>query len=207
MDPREVKSRLRNAIRERLASLGAKDRSAESRSLCRRILEALSESPIVICAYYPLSDEADILPIFGELQKRGNRIFLPAHDGGKLVFRAMTAIEDLIAGEFGIPEPTRSAEELRPDDLAIALIPARAFDRRGNRLGRGNGGYDMWIRTQRAANPRSQFWGVALECQIVQDIPMEAHDEPVDGVITARGLQKANRHTEKGMPRNIQTNG
>ena len=29
------------------------------------------------------------------------------------------------------------------------LIPGRAFDAKGNRLGRGNGGYDKWIAEQR----------------------------------------------------------
>ncbi|MBI2636286.1 5-formyltetrahydrofolate cyclo-ligase [Candidatus Peregrinibacteria bacterium] len=190
MDPRETKSRMRLAIKERFSRLSAKDRSSESRSLCRRILESLPQGPIALCAYYPLSDEADILPLFGELQKRSSRIFMPAHDGGKLTFRAMTAIENIAIGEFGIPEPLRSAEELKPDDLAIALVPGRAFDCNGRRLGRGNGGYDAWIRRQRRENPQAQFWGVALECQIVQEIPVEAHDERMDALITARGLKK-----------------
>lgn len=191
MDPREAKFRMRLAIKERLSRLSAKDRSSESRSLRRRILESLPQGPITLCAYYPLSDEADILPLFGEMRKRCSRIFLPAHDDGKLTFREMTAIEDLVIGKFGIPEPPRSAEELKPDDLAVALVPGRAFDCNGRRLGRGNGGYDAWIRRQRNENQRAQCWGVALGCQIVQEIPVEAHDEQMDAVITARGLQNA----------------
>jgi len=190
VDPRAAKADLRQAIKDRLDRLSPKDRSAESRSLCRRILEALPPAPLTLCAYSPLSGEADILPLLGKLQKRGDRIFLPAHDGGKLVFREMTSMEDMVPGDFGIPEPPRSSSELDPQDLAIALIPGRAFDRNGNRLGRGNGGYDIWIRKQRASSTRVQFWGVALECQIVQEIPMEAHDETVDAIVTARGFMK-----------------
>ncbi len=189
VDPRESKSQLRQAIKDRLARLSARDRSAGSRSLCRRILEALPPAPIGICAYYPLSDEADILPVFGELQKRGDIIYLPAHEAGKLVFRTMTSIEDLVPGDFGIPEPPTDAERPEPEDLDIILVPGRAYDRAGRRLGRGNGGYDIWIRKQRAENSKTQFWGIALECQIVQDIPMEAHDETVDAIVTARGLE------------------
>src|SRR3989338_2624858 len=103
MDPREMKSQLRTAIKDRLTRLPPKDRSAESRSLCRRILDALPKEPITLCTYSPLSDEADILPLISELQKRGDRIFLPAHDGGKLIFRRMTSREDLVNGDFGIP--------------------------------------------------------------------------------------------------------
>ncbi|MFA7682254.1 MAG: 5-formyltetrahydrofolate cyclo-ligase, partial [Candidatus Peribacteraceae bacterium] len=69
-----------------------------------------------------------------------------------------------------------------------ALIPGRAFDRDGNRLGRGNGSYDHWIREQRTANPQTKIWGIAFECQIVPIVPTEEHDERVDALITARGL-------------------
>ena len=197
MDPKAAKADLRAAIKDRLARLSAKDRSAESRSLCKRILEMLPNVPITLCAYYPLSDEADILPIIGELQKRGDRIFLPAHETGKLVFRQMSSIENLIPGDFGIPEPPLDAPRLHPHDLSIALLPGRAFDRKGNRLGRGNGGYDIWIRKQRKENPATQFWGVALECQIVQEIPMEGHDERVDAIVTARGISNVAENVQE----------
>ncbi len=193
----EKKSGLRAAIKERLSHLSAKDRSAESRSVCRRILEALPKEPITLCAFYPLSDEADILPLFGELLKRGDSIFLPAHEAGKLLFRKLSSIENLVPGDFGIPEPPMENDRLEAKDLTIALVPGRAFDHSGNRLGRGNGGYDIWIRKQREENPKTQFWGVALECQLTQEIPCEAHDEKVDAIVTARGLQRIGKNVQK----------
>lgn len=190
MDPREEKSLLRNAIKERLARMSAKDRSAESRSLCRRILESLPKGLIGIAAYYPLTDEADIRPLLKELPTRGHSLHLPRKEGPHFVFRRMESVEALAPDDFGIPAPPATAPLLEPRELAIALVPGRAFDSSGHRLGRGNGGYDIWIRQQRKENPATRFWGVALECQIVQELPMEAHDETVDAIVTARGLQQ-----------------
>ena len=191
MDPRAAKSQLRAAIDERLQRLSDKDRSAESRSLCRRILEALPKEPSIICAFYPLKDEADIRPLLQEIIARGYALYLPRKEGKHFVFRRVGSMEALQPDDFRVPAPTADAPLLKPEDCAVALVPGRAFDRKGNRLGRGNGGYDIWIREQRKKNPKTAFWGVALECQTAQEIPMEAHDERVDAVITARGIVKS----------------
>ena len=199
MGAQEAKSQLRRAIKERLARLGTKDRAVESRSLCKRILESLPEAPVTICAFHPMGDEVDIRSLFTELLVRGYAVYLPRKEGKHFVFRKMESLERLQPDDFRIPSPPEDAPLLEPGDLALALIPGRAFDRKGNRMGRGNGGYDIWIRKQRQAQAslpaekKAQFWGVALECQIVQEVPMEAHDETVDLVITPRGSIKNQR--------------
>ena len=187
MHSKDAKSILRQRIKERLSRQTDTERHAESRSICRRILESLPPAPITICAYYPLKDEADTRPIMEALLKRGDAVFLPRFEG-KLVFRRLQKMDDLAPGEWKIPEPPDDAEELDPALLDIALIPARAYTKNGERLGRGNGGYDLWIASQRKANAKSQFWGIALESQIVDSVPMEAHDAKVDAIVTARGM-------------------
>jgi 5-formyltetrahydrofolate cyclo-ligase len=183
----EQKSQLRAALLERLKRMSEKDRTAESRSLCKRILEALPPGPITITGYVPLRTEPDIRPLLEELLKRGDSVFLPRFENGKLAFRQVFDLDHLAPGELKIMEPPASAPLLDPQKLDICIVPARGFDAKGWRLGRGNGGYDIWIKKQRTENPKSQFWGIALECQIVPDVPREEHDERVDAVVTARG--------------------
>ena len=187
MDIQRSKVELRLAIKDRLSRLSPKDRIAENRSLSKRILEAIPADAKDVCAYAALADEADMHEAILELLKCGHRIFLPRAEGGGTAFRRVTDLSALKLGRFGILEPDDSAPLLDPKALSIALIPGRAFDRKGNRLGRGNGGYDIWMARQRKENPATQFWGIALECQIVQEIPAEAHDQTVDTIITARG--------------------
>lgn len=188
MDPRASKSHLRSAITARLARLSDRDRAAESRSICRRILQALPKESTSICSYYTLKDEVDLRSLLTEIPALGHTLYLPRKEGAHFVFRKMENVNDLQPDDFKIPAPPEDSPLLDPQALSIALVPGRAFDKNGNRLGRGNGGYDIWIRKQGVENPKTQFWGIALECQVVQEIPMEAHDETVDAIVTARGV-------------------
>lgn len=188
MDLREEKRRLKDAIAERLSGLPEGKRAAESRSLCRRILDALPPDAKTVCAFMPIGDEVDIRPLLTALLQRGVHLYLPCFEGG-LVFRKATTLDGLAPGAFRIPEPAGEADALDPALLDTAIVPGRAFNRKGHRLGRGNGGYDRWIRAQRIANAATRFWGVCYECQLVAQVPMEAHDEPVDAVFTARGKE------------------
>ncbi len=183
----EEKELLRQSIKERMAKLSPKTRDAEERSLLKGLHKLLGTTPKTLAAYVPLTDEVDIRPLLQELLAAGWRLFLPRFEGGKLAFRESKKLTGLTPGKFGIPEPALSSDLLKPEELDVVLVPGRAFTKDGKRMGRGNGGYDIWIRTQRSMNPKTQFVGVALECQIVGSVPWEEHDEQVDFVCTARG--------------------
>ncbi len=186
MHPTEAKKQLRDSIKLRLMRLSDKDRAAEARSLCRRILQNLPPPPANICAYIPLKDEVDINPLLTDLLAKGYDLFLPRFEG-KLVFRKADDLAHLTPGQFNIPEPSEDSLLLDPAAPAVVLVPGRAFSRKGERMGRGNGGYDIWIREKRKMGAETQFWGVAYEHQIMNEVPMEEHDERVDRVLTARG--------------------
>lgn len=187
MHPKDAKLALRDAIKQRLSRLTPKEREAESRSICRRLLQLLPPAPAVITVFYPLQDEVDLRPLITELIAKGYQVYLPSFERTIMRFRRIADLDHLAPDGFKIPAALPSAPELDPRTLTIALIPGRAFNRRGQRLGRGNGGFDIWIRAQRERHPATQFWGICFEHQIVDDIPMEAHDECVDAVIIGRG--------------------
>lgn len=188
MHIREEKAHLRQSITEHILRMPDKSRATESRSLCKRILENLPQGLLIIAGYAPLKSEADILPLLETLIERGDRVYLPVFTNNILTFRSCSGFSQLTPGALNILEPPESAPVIDPLELNIALVPGRAFDRSCHRLGRGNGGYDKWIRIQRQRNPNTKFWGIAFECQIVNDVPREKHDERVDNVITARGF-------------------
>lgn len=186
----EQKSALRSAMEQRLSAMPERVKQAESRTICREILRHIPTGSRV-CAYYPLATEADLRPLIQEILARGDAVFLPCSEKDRVVFRRILNLRDLKPGKFSIPEPPAGAPVANPEEIDIVLVPGRAFDRRGNRLGRGNGGYDHWIREQRGKRTTTHMWGVALECQMVADVPYEDHDERLDAIVTPRGLAEA----------------
>lgn len=195
MHLQEEKSALRSAIEQRLKRMTDGERSAESRSLSRRLTEGIPAGT-TICAFYPMRSEPDITPFLEEALRRGDTLYLPCFEG-TLVFRQATDLSKLIRGKLGTLEPPESApflnmhheETKKPiNDPFVFLIPGRAFDAHGNRLGRGNGGYDVWLNDAKSKGTAMRLVGVALECQIVDKVPVESHDVKMDSIATARGV-------------------
>ncbi len=91
---------------------------------------------------------------------------------------------DLVPGVFGILEP-RGSEVVEPGAIDFVLVPARGFDRAGNRLGRGGGYYDRYM-----AHPdfRAIRCGIAYSAQVLPAIPHDAHDLPVHVLVTESGV-------------------
>lgn len=189
MDIATEKQRLRDAMKERLLHIPERARQTESRLLCRRLQELFQNPPPVLAAFFPLTSEPDIRPFLRYVLAKGTQLYLPAADSNTpFSLRRVEDLANLATGEWNIPQPPPAAQPLDPLRLTHALIPGRAFDRAGWRIGRGRAGYDLWMREQRAQNPRTVFWGIAFECQILPAVPHADHDERVDGITTARGL-------------------
>ncbi|MGL6194569.1 MAG: 5-formyltetrahydrofolate cyclo-ligase [Thermoguttaceae bacterium] len=88
--------------------------------------------------------------------------------------------------KYGILEPTQEIRAqagrlVEPHEFGLILVPGVAFDRMGNRLGHGAGYYDSFLKTLSRSVPRVAF---AFDCQVVESVPIEPHDEAVDYIIT-----------------------
>jgi 5-formyltetrahydrofolate cyclo-ligase len=130
----------------------------------------------------------DIQLLLKNLIDRGDTVYLPVFAGKdkKMIYRKAENLTDLPPGEFTIPEPPETAEELGSQKVDIVLVPGRAFDRTGNRLGRGSGGYDTWLQWYKKRHPDTPLWGTCLQCQLINDVPVEIHDVPMNTIITAQ---------------------
>lgn len=129
-----------------------------------------------ILMYHSLPDE---LSTHRFLKKWGARkhFYLPRVNGVNLEILPYDESR-LELGSFHIEEPTGS-DMVDPEVLELIVVPAVAYDEKGNRLGRGKGFYDRLLSTTAAAKI-----GVAYEFQLLDDIPTEPHDVPMDMVIT-----------------------
>lgn len=129
-----------------------------------------------ILMYHSLPDE---LYTHAFLKKWGSKkhFYLPRVNGVNLEILPYEQSR-LELGSFHIEEPV-GEDLVDPAVLELIVTPGVAFDRRGSRLGRGKGYYDRLL-----AETTATKVGVAYHFQLIDEIPLEPHDVPVDMVIT-----------------------
>jgi 5-formyltetrahydrofolate cyclo-ligase len=177
----ETKIEVRQRIREALGKISLAVRLAESLELCAR-LEPQLQSAHRILFYAPLADELDVWLLLEKLLPAGKICALPAFDAAVqfYVARRVRNLEtDIVTGKFGVSEPLPGCDPIPLDQFDLVLVPGVAFDRHGNRLGRGRGFYDRIL-----AQTTGVKCGVAYDFQLLENIPTEAHDAKVDFVFT-----------------------
>ncbi|MBS0273552.1 MAG: 5-formyltetrahydrofolate cyclo-ligase [Proteobacteria bacterium] len=138
--------------------------------------------------YIAIGDEADPHILLKKLTLQNCTLAFPrvAAKGEPLVFHRWCAGQNLQRGAYGIPEPLKEWPLAYPK---ILLVPLLAFDRHGHRLGYGGGYYDRTLDFLRA-NSTVRAIGVAYAGQEVDELPREAHDHPLDAVITENGMRE-----------------
>jgi 5-formyltetrahydrofolate cyclo-ligase len=97
-----------------------------------------------------------------------------------LTFRRWTPGEPLERDAFDIPAPPRGNAQVQP---GLVITPLLAFDRAGGRLGQGAGHYDRTLAQLRRVRPVFVL-GLAYAGQELDVVPMEAHDQRLDAILT-----------------------
>jgi 5-formyltetrahydrofolate cyclo-ligase len=140
-----------------------------------------------VLLFVPLPDEVDVIPIINHALDARKTVAVPKVD---LRGRRMRAVvlrdpgRDLRVGPYGIPEP-QFTKTVQPEAIDFVLVPARGFDRHGNRLGRGAGYYDRYMAQ---SGFRATRCGVALAAQVLDQVPHTLRDLPVHLLVTEEGV-------------------
>jgi len=175
------KSDLRTHIRARLEKISDAVRAVESIELCER-LQAQIPSAHTILFFAPLPDELDVWPMLEMSLALGVNCALPFFDAEKNTYgakRLKNLAADIVLGKFGVREPAATCEEIPLNKFDLVLVPGLAFDSSGHRLGRGKGFYDRIL-----AEASGIKCGICHNFQLLEKIPTEVHDAPVDFIFT-----------------------
>lgn len=107
----------------------------------------------------------------------GKQVAFPRVEGERLVLHHIDGWTGLMPGAFGIDEPVASAPVVEPSAVEVAVVPGLAWTKEGARLGQGGGFYDRLLSQIGGAT-----MGVGFDVQMVDEVPLEPHDVPVDQV-------------------------
>ena len=114
------------------------------------------------------------------------RVFVPitVKDERDLIVSEIFNLDELEPAVYSILEPKKELVRLSPrQKMDLIIVPGLAFDRKGSRLGYGFGYYDNFLKKK---SKYAKSIGLAFHFQIVESVPINNHDLPVDIIITEK---------------------
>ncbi len=171
-----AKQRMRELLIQKRRMLSAEERTAQSELILSQLekMTVFREAKTVLL-YYPKNNEVDVLPLF-KRYKRDKVLLLPVTHRNGMTANPYEGNDKMHRGKVGIPEPTTPPFE---GNIDVIIVPAVAFDKEGNRLGRGGGYYDRFLKKQSHAT----FIGVGYDFQLVDEVPVRKHDQKMHRII------------------------
>lgn len=163
-------------------ALPAEARAAAAEAVARRLasLPELAAARTVL-GYAATASEIDPAAALAHLRSLGTRVAYPRVEGAGALSLRVADPRDLAPGAYGIPEPPPGAEKVPPAEVDAVIVPGIAFDTACSRLGHGAGYYDRLLAGLRSS---TTLIGVAFDAQVLDRIPVEAHDVPMDVLVT-----------------------
>ncbi len=177
MEEKTKKREIRRKILRQRESLSAEARKKGDILLTERILghQWFYRSEYFLC-YVNYGSEISTRDILTEALKAGKKVYVPkvlADKEPEMAFFRIDALEDLITGYKGIPEPAGDTEiySYTPDraEQSLMLMPGVAFDPFRNRLGYGKGFYDRFLADKAKLQLRTIAAG--YRCQLLDELP------------------------------------
>jgi 5,10-methenyltetrahydrofolate synthetase len=172
------KKMARQRIKRLISVMTPEQKAAQSAAVWERLEknEAFIKATHIL-AYWSMDDEVLTPAFIDKWSAAGKQFYLPSIQGQDLVVKHYDGA--LKPGqEFGIPEPDGDqVTDLSP--ITLILVPGRAFDREGNRLGRGRGFYDRLL----PQLPHALKAGICFDCQKLPSVPTDENDIKMNFVI------------------------
>lgn len=186
MDPDTAAHRkraLRAELRERRQNLTTTERASATAGLTRHLVDLTTDLNVrSIACFLSTTIEPDTRPFLNWAHAQGLRVLLPISREDGLLDWTTGDGETETEGLFGMPEAV--GELLGPiaiNDVDLILVPAAAVDASGMRMGWGRGYFDKTLGSMEKCPP---VYAVLFDGELVDEVPRERHDQPVDGVVT-----------------------
>ncbi|RBY90296.1 5-formyltetrahydrofolate cyclo-ligase [Blastococcus sp. TBT05-19] len=184
-EPALAKTVLRERLLAARLARPPAERAAAADAVAAALVGALRGRVSTLAAFVPDPEEPGSGRLPEALTALGARLLLPVVPSTGRVLDWAEHTGELEVGRYGLSQPV--GPRLGADALAAAdavVVPALAVDRYGIRLGRGGGYYD---RALAYARPDAVLVTLVFDDERLEELPREAHDRPVDAVVTPSG--------------------
>jgi len=105
--------------------------------------------------------------------------------------RIIDYTDDLTPGTWGILEPKPDRIKLTAlEEIDLVITPGLVFDKKGGRMGYGGGFYDGLLKS---LQKEKVSIALAFELQMVEEVPVDNRDEPVDIIVTEGRVIRCNK--------------
>lgn len=180
------KAEIRKRIMEVRRSLTVDEVEVKSEAILQNVLktpEYMEADNILLYADH--HNEVMTRGIFEDALMRNKRVYFPKSDSltNTMVFYRTTSAAQLEKGFMGILEPKENIQlryRFCANEDTLVILPGVAFDTAGFRIGYGKGYYDKFLSSKRQLSTMA----LAFACQIVEELPREAHDIKMDKIVT-----------------------
>ena len=179
MEIKATKKEIRNLIFEKRKECKQEEIEEKSLEIARKISEFPEfREADCIYAYMDCKREASTKEILKRAWELGKRTAVPKVTGEDLIFYYIESFDDTKPGYFQVPEPVTGKEAWEED--AFLIVPGVAFDAMCRRCGYGKGFYDRYL----SLHTGHKTAAVALDFQIVEEVPADPHDICPQMVVT-----------------------
>lgn len=172
---------LRREIADKKRAMAQQEIQEKSAALAEKFFETLQyRNAKTVYGYLPYNQEVRTTPILAQALKDGKKVAVPKVYGDTMRFIYLEDLQAVAPGYAGIPEPVADGP-VAEDATALVLMPGLAFDKEGHRMGYGGGFYDKFL----AQEQNHPTVALCYDFQILENIPTEQYDIPVDCVLWA----------------------
>ena len=175
------KTALRKEIREKKRLMTPQEIQSRSEKLGRLFVSSQAYLDAkTVYGYLPYNQEVRTVPMLEQALKDGKKVAVPKIYGDTMKFIYLEDLSKVEKNQMGIPEPVADGP-VAEDPTALVLMPGLAFTEKGDRMGYGGGFYDRFL----AEEPNHPTLALCYDFQMVDRLPTEEYDIPVDTVLWA----------------------
>lgn len=188
------KSEIRRQLRDTLAQMTEEDRRSKSSLACALLANSGEFTAArVVMLYLSMASEVDTAALALRCWQAGKTVVVPkvSWDQRRMLPVEITSLtSDLTTVRAGVREPV-AGNPMPVEFVDLAVVPGLGFTATGYRIGRGMGFYDRFLAQPEFAGVSC---GLCFEEQVLEQLPVQAHDMPLSMLATDRSLRRFASH-------------